>query len=197
MSVRYALLGLLAHHSRHGYELRAAFEAMMGGHENWDLSPAQVYSTLDRLQVAGLIRPVDTRKQGGPERRTYALTPAGRKELRGWLAEETPLAPARDEFFLKVMLALASGTASPARMIQQQRSALYRRLHAVTTRRRDTDPGSHLAHVLLLDKVVMHLEADLRWLDMIEARLEEVRQQPIPEPMRRPRGRPPKTGRIP
>ncbi|MFA5872707.1 MAG: hypothetical protein WC832_01960 [Anaerolineales bacterium] len=36
------------------------------------------------------------------------------------------------------------------------------------------------------------LEADLRWLDMAEMRLEEVKGQPLPEPEIRPRGRPKK-----
>jgi len=49
-----------------------------------------------------------------------------------------------------------------------------------------------LAYILLLDQALMHLEADLRWLEMIEARLDEVRRQPLPEPEIRPRGRPPK-----
>jgi hypothetical protein len=54
----------------------------------------------------------------------------------------------------------------------------------------EADPQKELAYVLFLDKVVMHLEADLRWLDMVEARLEEVRQQPVPQPEPKPRGRP-------
>jgi hypothetical protein len=47
----------------------------------------------------------------------------------------------------------------------------------------------------LLDKAVMHLEADLRWLDMIDARLDDVKKQPLPVPEPRPRGRPPKKHR--
>jgi ABC-type glutathione transport system ATPase component len=43
---------------------------------------------------------------------------------------------------------------------------------------------------LLLDKSIMHLEADLRWLDITEMRLDEVKRQPLPEPEVRPRGRP-------
>jgi hypothetical protein len=44
--------------------------------------------------------------------------------------------------------------------------------------------------ILLLDQVVMHLEADLRWLDIVEQRLDDIRRQPSPEPEVRPRGRP-------
>jgi DNA-binding PadR family transcriptional regulator len=46
MSVRNALLGPIAQRSRHGRELRAAFEAMMGREQNWDVKPAQMYTTL-------------------------------------------------------------------------------------------------------------------------------------------------------
>jgi hypothetical protein len=41
----------------------------------------------------------------------------------------------------------------------------------------------------------MHLEADVRWLDMVEARLDDVKKQPPPEPDVKPRGRPPKAAR--
>jgi hypothetical protein len=69
---------------------------------------------------------------------------------------------------------------------------LYRELHQATARRAETDPEHELALILLLDKTVMHLEADLRWLDMLESRLDEVRSQPVPQPDLRPRGRPKK-----
>ncbi len=42
----------------------------------------------------------------------------------------------------------------------------------------------------------MHLEADLRWLEMIEARLDEVKRQPLPEPEVKLRGRPPKAPHV-
>ena len=43
-----------------------------------------------------------------------------------------------------------------------------------------------------MDKAIMHLEADLRWLDFVEARLDEILRQPLPEPELRARGRPKK-----
>ena len=55
MSVRNAILGLLADHPRHGYELRAAFEALTGGEALWSVKPAQVYTTLARLEEGGLV----------------------------------------------------------------------------------------------------------------------------------------------
>ena len=78
-----------------------------------------------------------------------------------------------------------------SRLIIIQRAALYQELHRITEQRLQLDPHSQLAQILLMDKAAMHLEADLRWLDMIESRLDEVIQQPAPKPTLRPRGRPP------
>jgi DNA-binding PadR family transcriptional regulator len=195
MSVRNALLGLLAQRPRHGYELRAAFEALVGGEELWDVKPAQVYTTLARLEEGGLIRQEQVGQEGGPEKRIYALTKAGQTELAAWYANGVASEHQRDEFFVKLMLSLAANNegkpgSDPYRVIQAQRSKLYQELHDLTARRTRYDPKSELAQIFLLDKTIMHLEADLRWLDMIESRLDEVKRQPMPEPPVRPRGRP-------
>jgi DNA-binding PadR family transcriptional regulator len=192
VSVRNALLGLLAQRPRHGYDLRATFQAIMGGEENWDVKPAQIYTTLARLEQDGLVQEEAVDQSSGPEKRIYAITPAGRAELRLWLTSGVERYEQRDEFFLKLMLSLATGEADPGKVIRTQRAALYRELHAITTQRQQADPKKELARILLLDKAVMHLEADLRWLDMIEARLDEVKRQPLPEPVAKPRGRPKK-----
>lgn len=193
MSVRFAILGLLAQRPRHGYELRAAFEALVGGEENWDVKPAQIYTTLARLEESGLVAEEAVEQEGGPEKRIYAITPAGRAELTTWFATGVESEHRRDEFFVKLMLSLAVDGADPYRVIQTQRAALYQRLHDVTVQRQRADPKTELAHILLLDKAVMHLEADLRWLDMVEARLDEVKRQPLPQPEVKPRGRPKKS----
>jgi DNA-binding PadR family transcriptional regulator len=190
MSVRNSLLGLLAQAPRHGYELHAVFEAVVGGQANWDVKPAQVYSTLARLEEAGLVAEEGVEQAGGPEKRIFAITEAGQRELEAWLAEPVQSEHQRDEFFLKLMLCLTTGIADPRRLIYIQRASLYRELHAVTTRRTVADPRRELAQILLLDQVVMHLEADLRWLDIVEQRLDDIKRQPPPRPEPKPRGRP-------
>lgn len=190
MPVRHAVLGLLAQRPRHGYELRAAFQALVGGEENWDVKPAQIYTTLARLEQNGLVMQDGVEQDAGPEKRIYALTPTGRKTLKEWFASGAGTEPRHDEFFLKLMIGLVSGVADPYRIIQTQRAHLFQGLHDITEHRRHADPGRELAKIFLLDKAIMHLEADVRWLDMIEARLDEIRRQPLPEPESKPRGRP-------
>ena len=194
MSVRNAVLGLLEQRPRHGYELRAAFEALVGGRQNWEVKPAQIYTTLARLEQSGLIVQDGVEQEGGPERRVYSLTPAGREALRAWLATPVEAEHQRDEFFVKLMLTLATSQEDPYKLIYTQRASLYQELHDRTVQREQADQNSQLALILLLDQVIMHLEADLRWLDMIEARLDDIRRQPLPEPQPLPRGRPPAKG---
>jgi DNA-binding PadR family transcriptional regulator len=191
MSVRHAILGLLAQRPRHGYELHAAFEALAGGHANWQLKPAQVYTTLARLEESNLVDCASDMGQGDePDRRIYAITPEGVQALHEWFASGVSTGHQRDEFFVKLMVALASGETDPLRLIQSQRACLYQEMHAATRRRDSYDPRLAMAQILLVDKAIMHLEADLRWLDIVEMRLEEVKHQPLPEPELRPRGRP-------
>lgn len=190
MSVRYALLGLLFQRPRHGYELHTAFEAIAGGVQNWEVKPAQVYTTLSRLQASGLVEEEGVAQEGGPEKVIYAISPAGRQELETWFQTPVEVQHQRDEFFLKLMLSLATQAIDPYRVIYSQRASLYRELHAITVRRSQANPRFELAYILLQDRSIMYIEADLRWLDMLEARLDEIKRQPIPEPETRPRGRP-------
>jgi DNA-binding PadR family transcriptional regulator len=190
MPVRYAVLGLLAQHPRHGYELRAAFQALVGGEENWDIKPAQIYTTLARLERSGFVAQDGVEQSAGPEKRIYALTPTGRKMLQEWFTNGIEPEHQRDKFYVKLMIALASGLANPYKVIHAQRNYLYQQLHEYINQRGRADPGKDLANILLLDKAVMHVEADLRWLDIVEARLDEIKSQPLPEPEVKPRGRP-------
>src|SRR6476646_4736951 len=99
--VQRALLALLSQQPRHGYELHDLFEAAVGGH--WALNTGQIYTSLDRLERDGLA----VEKGGGPDKRIWALTPDGLAELSHWFLSAVPRDQRlRDEFYLKLMLAL-------------------------------------------------------------------------------------------
>ena len=190
MPVRHAILGLLAQRPRYGYELRAAFEAVVGGEQNWDVKPAQIYTTFARLEKSGLIVEERVEQDAGPEKRIYDITSAGRRALNEWFASGVQREHQRDEIYIKLMIAMASGAANPYALIRTQRTHLYQELHDITLQRGRADPRSELSKVLLLEQAAMHLEADLRWLDMFEARLDEIQRQPLPEAEVKTRGRP-------
>lgn len=193
MTVKHALLGLIAERARHGYELHSAFLALAGGNENWNLKPAQVYSTLERLEEASLVECASDLGEGSePSRRVYIITESGREALAEWFASGEAPEHQRDSFYIKLMVALVSGCGDPYRILITQRSSIYQRLHALTNQRNQLDSRTELAQVLLLDKAIMYLEADIRWLEIVESRLDDIKRQPLPEPEIRPRGRPKK-----
>ena len=168
----------------------------MGGEENWDVKPAQIYSTLARLQESGhIVEELDGADGESADRRVYAITEKGQTDLAVWFNTPVPREHQRDEVFAKLILAIATEVAKPRQVLQIQRARLYQDLHALTVQRSKVDPKTDLAHILLLDSAVMHIEADLRWLDIVDARLDEIKRQPLPEPEMRPRGRPRKTSR--
>lgn len=192
MSVRHSLLGLLAQRPRYGYELRVAFTTLAGGSENWDVTPAQIYTTLNRMRESGLVDIEESSDHSTTEKRKYSITPSGLDELNRWFMTDVRDEPQQDAFYLKLMLSRDLDFVDTNRLIHIQRNGLYRDLHRITQARQKLDSKRELARIMIMDKAIMHLEADLRWLDMVEARLEEVVRQPAAEPLLRPRGRPQK-----
>jgi DNA-binding PadR family transcriptional regulator len=187
--VQHALLALLSQQSRHGYELHDLFEAAVGGH--WELNSGQIYSSLDRLARDGLVYEEGVEKGGGPDKRVWALTDEGRAALLRWWHSAVPRDyRLRDEFYLKLMLAIVTRAERPHLVLHVQRRELFQELHDLTTRRNAANPAQELAQILLLDSAIMHTEAELRWLDMVESRLDDIRAQPMPLPAPRQRGRP-------
>src|SRR5260370_11388727 len=76
-------MGLLAEEPLHGYEVKIRFEAMLGG--TWEVNIGQIYTTLQRLERDGLVRPMGVRGDRG--KLLYELSPDGRKALDEWLAQ--------------------------------------------------------------------------------------------------------------
>ncbi|MGI8754901.1 MAG: helix-turn-helix transcriptional regulator [Acidimicrobiales bacterium] len=174
MGVREGLLALLADGPRHGYDLRATFDARTA--RMWNLNSGQVYTTLDRLQRDGLVEPVDDEAGPDPDdpagrRRRYGLTAHGRAELDAWLgADSWAPEPARDELLMKVLL-VANEPLRAADVIERHRHTLLDRLQQLRQGQRHADTDRPLAEHLAADALVARLDADLHWLDRCEQRL--------------------------
>jgi DNA-binding PadR family transcriptional regulator len=74
------LLATLEHGPRHGYAVKEALRERSGG--RFDLPTGTVYPALHRLEESGLIAGAWS-VADGRRRRTYRLTPAGRRRLAG------------------------------------------------------------------------------------------------------------------
>jgi PadR family transcriptional regulator, regulatory protein AphA len=83
MSLRYALVGLLASRPSSGYDLTKRFAVSMA--HVWPAGHSQIYPELGRLVADGLIEQTEEGPRG---RKTYAATPAGVAALGDWMETE-------------------------------------------------------------------------------------------------------------
>lgn len=75
------LLSVLERESGYGQDIAKRVHSLTGGQIT--LNAGSLYPALHRLERAGFLAATETQPaRGGPPVRTYALTPAGRAELR-------------------------------------------------------------------------------------------------------------------
>jgi DNA-binding PadR family transcriptional regulator len=161
-----ALLALLAKEPSYGYQLRARLRDALGPLGE-AMNDGQVYVTLTRLEKAGQ---VTVERAAGmpdrPDRKMYALTATGQQRVAEWLAEVSWPKPDLAEFHLKLLAAAAAHLADPLAIVDAQRRELLRRLRDAQ-RAAMAEPRESAA-ALLLEGIVLRLQADLRWLEACE-----------------------------
>ena len=168
MSVPLTLLGLLEREPSHGYDLKRDYDTFFGRGKG--LPFGQVYATLGRLARDGKVLGGESEPGSGPDRKRYVITDAGRADVNSWLTE--PIEPEphlQTVLFAKVVLSLMLGRSAKL-YLDTQRSAHLQRMRQLTEIRRTAGPVDSL----LADHGLFHLEADLRWIDLTEARLHDL-----------------------
>jgi DNA-binding PadR family transcriptional regulator len=168
MSIGQAFLGLLEAQPRHGYELKRAYDERFGADR--PLAYGQVYATLSRLLKNGLVIVDGVEPGDGPDRKRYAITAAGVTDMEQWLHHpEKPDGYLHSTLYTKVVLALLTGRGA-ADILDAQRTEHLRVMRELTRRKLDGD----LTDQLICDHALFHLEADLRWLELTAARLDDL-----------------------
>ncbi|MEO3923308.1 PadR family transcriptional regulator [Micromonosporaceae bacterium B7E4] len=160
------VLAMLAKEPAHGYELRSRMRDALGPVGD-TMNAGQIYVALARLGKAGLV--TSERAEGlpdRPDRRVYALTPAGQQRVAGWLSEVSWPKPDLAEFHLKLVAAAAGRLADPVALVDAQRREVLRRLR--DTQRAALDRSVDPVAGVLLEGVVLRLRADLEWLEACE-----------------------------
>lgn len=124
MSLRHALLGLVAIRPRSGYDL-AKLMAESGPGKVWTASHSSIYPELQRMTEDGLL---ERSERGQRQRATYTLTEAGTAELRRWIRSDPGPRVVRDEMMLRVfnlwLLPPEEASTLLARMAEDHRARL-------------------------------------------------------------------------
>src|SRR6202453_295310 len=158
---------MLAKEPSQGSQLRARLDRALGPLGE-AMNDGQIYVTLRRLEKAGLVAREELASSADrPARKVYVLTSAGEERVAEWLSEVSWPKPDLAEFHLKLIAAAAAGLADPIGIVDAQRRELIRRLRDAQRAEMEEPDGSDAA--LLLEGIVLRLQADLRWLEACEA----------------------------
>jgi len=106
MSLPHAILTALTERPATGAGLARRFDRSIGYF--WQATHQQIYRELGRLEEAGWVasEPVE---QGPGRQRAWRVLPAGRRELRRWIASDLGSRSVRDEFFVRLRAEAALG----------------------------------------------------------------------------------------
>lgn len=163
----YLILGMLSiEPSRSGYDIRKTVESSISYF--WNESYGQIYPTLKRLAVEGLVVSRQANTNGRPERREYSITDEGRKCLQEWLTSPYRNDPPRNELLLKLFF---GQSASPMacrehlRTFHEQNKKLLATLLDLETQAQIRHTGNpNLPYWLLtISYGVAHVRASIAW----------------------------------
>jgi DNA-binding PadR family transcriptional regulator len=172
MATGEALMALLLSGPRHGYDLKRAYDEWFAGMR--PLAYGQVYSTLSRLQRDDLVRVAHTESGEGPERVVYELTEPGAERAREWLRDPVDPVGTPMEELIRKMLAAYRLNADPDGLMSRQRAAHLRAIKALDAGGARGGSGRPIPVTVYADHQRLHLDADLRWLELEAARFHAV-----------------------
>jgi PadR family transcriptional regulator, regulatory protein AphA len=100
MSLRFALLGLLAVEPASGYDLKRAINRST--YFIWNATGPQIYTTLHKLREEGFLTSEALEQRGKPDKQIHTITDEGRAALKAFMSEPIRAAVTRDEVLLRI-----------------------------------------------------------------------------------------------
>jgi DNA-binding PadR family transcriptional regulator len=164
-----ALLGLLAHGPRSGYDLTR--EMADSFTYVWHAQHSQIYPELRRLADDGLIVEGDSGPRG---RKPYSITEHGLDELRTWLHDTQPDHSQRNETFLRAWFLWLLDPADACRYLREE-AEFHRSRLAQLQEMLDiipTDTRADRAGRLVVNGGIRRLKAMAEWAEEAQAEVE-------------------------
>lgn len=164
------LLGLLRLESMHGYQLNAFLDKRLGFVT--DLKRSTAYYLLNKLEESGFVAKEVEREGNRPQRYVYELTDAGRRRFHELL--DANLQAARMPYYNTDIGLLFIDAVPPVELrdaLQEKRAGLVELLDTVRSYAAEHPGGSPARYAFQHN--LIHLEAELDWLDQVLAGLED------------------------
>lgn len=185
MGLPHAILVSLSEQAGSGYELARRFDRSIGYF--WAATHQQIYRTLRTMEEAGWVSVTPVAQQGKPDKKVYAVSPAGRGELARWIAE--PLtgrgSSVADNRTRDLAVKVRAAAYGDVRAVATQADALRTERAELLDTYRDyektqfPDPaaltGSALHQYLVLRGGIRAEESAIDWLTEVAEALKETR----------------------
>ena len=180
MALAHTILTVLCEKEASGYDISKQFEESMACY--WTASQQQIYRELGRIEQNGWARCQVVPQQGKPDRKVYAITEAGRRELSQWAAEPSLPTPIREDLLVKV---LGGPYGDPHQLLAEVRRrravhagqlASYQEKEALFLSQAEL-PLQERYRYLTLRRGILFEQEWIRWCDEVIAFLEERLQQ--------------------
>lgn len=178
MSLRHALLGLLAFEPKTGYGLLKHFEESLA--YSWPTTHSQIYPELARLREQGLIR---QRGSGPRGAKTYEITDEGLAAVRRWLRDTEPDRAVRHEPDLRIFflwLLEPQEAAAHLRRERELQDGLLAEFEAIAERTRELPTRKTMAYRLALELGLRLSRARIEWAEWAERQVRSTRWRERP-----------------
>ena len=177
MSLPHALLTALIEQPCSGSELAGRFDRSIGYF--WHATHQQIYRELARLEQAGWVQSLPP-ESGRGRKRVYQVLPAGRNELKHWVAEPQDPKPQRDELMVRLRAEAVVGPTGLHKDIQRrlelhkQKLALYQNIEARDQALKTGSRKARLQHLVLSAGILQ----ETLWIDFSLKALKILSEKP-------------------
>lgn len=175
MALAHAILTVLSERPATGYDLSKQFEETVACY--WKATQQQIYRELGRMEEQGWLCCEVVPQLGRPDRKVYALTDAGRRELCRWAAEPSTPTPIREDLLVKVLGGPYVATSQLLEEVRRRREMHASYLASYQHREREflaaeALPTQEQFRYLTLRRGILYEQEWIRWCDEVIAFLE-------------------------
>jgi DNA-binding PadR family transcriptional regulator len=120
MALEHAILVSLCERPASGLDLARRFDRSIGFF--WSATHQQIYRVLARMEADGWISSAAVEQHGRPDKKVYAVTAEGARELAAWLASPLPAEKFRSELAVRLRGATYGDRAAVLERVREQRA---------------------------------------------------------------------------
>ena len=180
MELKYFLLGNLAEHSLHGYQMKSPWFKNI--FKEFGINNNQLYPTLKKMTGESLIEKEVIIQDGKPNKHIYSITEKGRSKFTEWLtsSEGEELSYRyesfiTDKFMMRMNFSYHLSSEDCAEKITQQIQQVNEKLLDLQNARQDmVEKNLRPVRVKLVEYGIMLQETRLKWLENLLAELPEL-----------------------